>query len=132
MTTYFEGGNQHPARCRDCGQELATGEGVEYSVWGYDWDDPDTDTQGSITVELSRYTLCYNATECAEHVVERGTNIAALRRVAQDYENCNDELIARARAALVEYSRIMQGLAHGADMAVREAGWGAIGGGRHG
>lgn len=128
MATYFEGNNTEPARCRDCGRELKAGEGVVYSLWDYDWDDPDTDAQGSITVELERYTLCENATECAERVVERGTNIAALRKVAQDYENCNDELIARARAILAEYSRTMQDLAHSADLAARESGYGAIGG----
>jgi len=128
MAKYFEGNNTQPTRCRDCGQQLGVGEGVVYSVWDYDWDDPDTDAQGSITVEMERYTICCNATECAERVVERGTNIVALRKVAQNYENCNDELIARARAILAEYSLTMQDLARGADMAARESGYGAIGG----
>jgi hypothetical protein len=128
MGTHHEGKNTQPALCRDCEQQLSVGEGIVYSVWDYDWDDPDTDAQGSITVEMERYTLCENATECAERIVERGTNIAALRKIVQDRENYDAELRTRAREILVEYSRTAQELARGADMAAREAGYGAIGG----
>lgn len=128
MATYSEGNNTHAAVCRDCGQKLNGGEGIVYSVWDYDWDDPDTDAQGSITVEMERYTLCYHATECAERVIEQGTNITALRSIVRDRENHNDDMIARARAILAEYSGIRQEQMHGADLAAREAGWGAIGG----
>lgn len=128
MTTYNEGYNTKPAVCRDCGCKLNVGEGLAYSVWDYDWDNPDTDAQGSIMVEMERYTLCYNATECGERVIERGTNIAALRAIVNDREGYNDEMQAQARAILAEYSRIRQELMHGADLAARESGWGAIGG----
>lgn len=132
MATYLEGKNAKPAVCRDCGQKIGVGEGVVYSVWDYDWDDPDTDVQGSITVEIGRYTLCYNATACAERVIERGTNIAALRAIVNDRENHSDDMIVRARTILAEYANVARELNKSRDYAAREAGWGAIGGGRHG
>lgn len=128
MATYHEGNNAQPTTCRDCGRQLGVGKGIVYSVWDYDWDNPDTNAQGSITVEMERYTLCDNATECAERVIQNGTNIAALRAIVADRENYNEDMITRARAILVDYSRLMQDQAHAADLAAREAGYGAIGG----
>lgn len=126
-TTHFEGNNATPGTCRECGKALEIGEGCTYSVWGYDWDDPDTDAQGSISVELARYTVCQHATRCAERVVERGTYIPALRRVASGTEY-SIELRDKARAILAEYAELHQAMQMGEDLTAREAGYGAIGG----
>ncbi len=130
MHTDFEGKNTKPGTCRDCGQTIGIGEGVVYSVMDYDWDDPDTNAQGSIMVEISRYMLCYNATQCAERVVERGTYIPALRTVAYDTENVSPELRAKARAILADYAKLFQEMQMGEDYAARENGYGVIGGHR--
>ncbi len=125
MSTHSEGKNTHPATCRDCGQALGAGQGVVFSVYGYPWDG--SDGEGSITVELERYTLCYNATECAERIVERSTNVRALRQVAADSENCSFELRARARRALADIAQLARDRAVSDDLAAREMGYGAIG-----
>jgi len=124
MKTHLEGKNTKPAVCRNCGQPLAPREGLVYEVWGYPWDG--SDTEGSITEMLDSYAICIFATDCAERVVERGTNLRALRRIASDRENLG-ELADRARQILREWSDLAQAEAHTADLVAREDGWGAIG-----
>ena len=70
-----------------------------------------------------------NRTECAQRVVETGTNIA-LRRVANDYENLG-ELAIKAKQILHSRVELALKLALAANEAAREDGWGAIGGPRH-
>ena len=125
MHTYNEGQNTKPAVCRECGQPLDAGDGIVYSVWGYPWDG--SDGEGSITKELSRYTICQNATQCAERVVAHGTNTGALRVIASDRENLGD-LASQAQAILVEIAEMHQKMMLGEDLTAREAGYGAIGG----
>lgn len=128
MATHDEGVNTKPATCRDCGQALEIGQGNVYSIFDYDWDNPDTNAQGSVMVEMDRYALCANATQCAERVIERGTNFAALLAILHDTEHYPAELRTKARAILADYSRITQDIQHAADLTAREAGYGAIGG----
>lgn len=128
MSTHYEGRNKKRCTCRDCGASLEPGAGVEYAKYGYPWDG--SDEEGSITVKLSSYALCYNATECAERVVANGTNIAALKMVARDHENCNAELRAQAAAILNQYRQLAHEQAVAADLAARESGYGVIGGRR--
>lgn len=127
MERYDVGDNVTVEKCRDCNCQLPPGSGIVYEVWGYNWDDPDENAQGSITVKLDRYVLCRNATTCAERVVATGTHIDALRRVAQDRENLGD-LADRARTILVDIAQIQQQLCLGDDLTARESGYGAIGG----
>lgn len=128
MSTHYEGHNTKRCTCRDCGASLEPGAGVEYATYGYPWDG--SDAEGSITVELSRYALCHNATQCAKRVVANGTNIAALKQITRDHENYSAELRAQAVAILDQYRQIAQQQAVAADLAAREAGYGAIGGRR--
>lgn len=125
MSTYNEGPNTKPTTCRECGAPLPPGTGIVFSVWGYPWDG--SDGEGSITQGLARYTICQHATQCAARAVERGTNVAALQRIARDRENLGD-LAAQAATILHEYSQLAQDKAHTADLVAREAGCGAIGG----
>jgi len=126
MSTHREGANTHQATCRDCGQHLEPGQGIVFSVWGYPWDG--SDGEGSITAELERYTLCLYRGPCVERIVAQGTNLAALRTVAQDYENFGD-LATQARRILAEYRQLAIDQARAEELAAREDGYGAIGSG---
>ena len=123
MKTYCEGANKSTGSCRNCGQQLGIGEALTYEVWGYPWDG--SDTEGSVTRCLETYIVCNQATDCARRVVEQGTNMAALRRVASDYENLG-QLAVQARNILGEWSELAQEIAHTDDLVAREQGYGGI------
>lgn len=125
MSTHNMGPNRTTEYCHNCGEELNPGQGTTYERWGYPWNG--SDTEGSVQVCQDRYTVCMMATDCARRVVERGSDIWALRQVAADYENLGD-LATQARAILGEWRDTMQAIARGEDMAAREDGYGAIGG----
>ena len=122
--------NQYAGTCRNCGARVEPGEGWLYAFSYYDWDNSDEDVQGSI-LQTRHEVGCYNATDCAQRVVEQGTNLRALREVAGNYEHLG-ELATQARAILHEWAEITQTKAITADLVAREAGWGVIGGPRGG
>ena len=94
-------------------------------TWGYPWDG--SDTEGSITELLSTDAECVMATDCARRVVAQGHNVKALRAIARDTENMYADIVAGARQALANLSKLAQEQAHTADLVAREAGYGAIG-----
>lgn len=121
--------NQYSGHCRNCGVLVEPGDGLLVRVSYYDWDNPDEDIAGSIL--QTRWDVeCMSATDCARRVIDRGTNLSALRAIAADYDNLGD-LAERAQAILVEWSRLYQQIAITDDLVARETGWGVIGG-RHG
>lgn len=129
MGTHAMGPNMAPATCENCGQHLATGEGLVYEVWDYPWDG--SDGEGSIMQMMDRYTICQHATDCARRVVEHGTNLQALRQVARDREHLG-EMATQARAILNEWAAWQREEARTDDLCAREDGWGVIGGPRGG
>lgn len=123
MKTYYTGENEGEGKCRECGAVLNIGEGLAYETWGYPWDG--SDTEGSITECLDTYMICQDRTDCARRVVGQGTNLAALRRVASDYENLGT-LATQACEILAEWSEYARELAHTNDLIARENGYGGI------
>lgn len=117
--------NQKPGYCRDCNSRLEPGQGILVEISYYDWDNPDSDVAGSI-LQCRYEVCCQNATQCARRVVEQGTNTAALRHIARDFEHLG-ELANQAKAILAEYAELAQQQAVANDLAAREAGYGAIG-----
>jgi len=124
-TTHTSRTNRYPDTCRDCGRNLEPGEGLLVEISFYDWDHPDPDVQGSIP-QVQWEVECPHRTDCARLVVEQGTRLEPLRRVASDYENLG-QLAVQARQILREWSALAQEIAHTDDLVAREQGYGGIG-----
>ena len=106
-------------RCRNCG---AT-EGLIAISDGYDWD---SNNELASCVPQTIH-ICEMAGECADRVIEQGSNIEALGAIARDTENYFAEQVAAARERIHEMSELAQAVARGDDAAAREQGYGAIG-----
>lgn len=141
MSIHYMEMTTEPQTCRNCGGVIEPGWGQRVEEWDYDWDNPDENAQGSIQVKTSEWYQCALGAECIETACKSGYNLQFLRDIATGKikgENGRDPLPENwrtmARNAHNGFSRQNRELAYGiaaqADGAMREAGFGAIGGGR--
>jgi hypothetical protein len=109
--------------CKWCGESTEK----MLDITGYDWDAAERGDEMALSIQRVLGHQCANRTACARRIVAQGTNVEALRMVAQDYENLG-QLAVQAREILNEYAELSRQIARHQDQTARENGWGAIGG----
>lgn len=110
-------------KCKWCGSGAG---GNLFPITGYDWEAEERGDEDALSFKIILGYQCLNATECAQRVVQQGTNIEALQRIAHDQENLG-ELATQARGILQSWAEMAHAEAKSADLVAREQGWSAIG-----
>lgn len=127
--------NTRPEICHNCGTKLKPGQGYRVEEWDYPWDG--SDTEGSITELMVTWYEEPVGVECMKRCAANGHNLEFLRDFATGKRKAGHEPFAKewrdiARSA---YNAHVKGdreladmIARGEEGAMREAGWGGIGG----
>jgi hypothetical protein len=111
-------------RCRYCGTETPDEWGFR-EVWGYDWDSND---EMALSEQRLQGYECAMVTDCAQRIVEQGSNIEGLRMILENREYIFTEIVEAAREQIRELSQMARELSRTADLVARENGYGVIGG----
>ena len=125
-----------PETCHNCGDEIEIGRGQHVEEWGYPWDG--SDTEGSITEKLDEWYVHFQGVECLRAACACGCNMQYLRDVATGRDRVDGQDAwgkqwrDMARAAYNAHAKsnreLAEMIARGEEGAMREAGWGVIGG----
>lgn len=135
MSIHYEEMTMEPQVCHNCGGTIEPGWGQRVEEWDYDWDNPNENEQGSVKVKVREWYQCAFGSDCITQACESGHNLRFLQNIATGkIEDVPVRWRDMARNAYNNFVRQNRELAYGIaaqeDGAMREAGWGAIGGGR--
>ena len=140
MSIHYMEMTTEPQTCHNCGGTIRPGWGQRVEEWDYNWDNPDENKQGSVKVKIGEWHQCGLGVDCIENACQSGHNLQFLRDIATGkIKDADGDLLSKtwqtmARDAYNGFARQIRELAYGIasqyDGAMREAGFGAIGGGR--
>ncbi len=138
MSIHYEEMTTKPQTCHNCGGTIESGWGSRVEEWGYPWDG--SDGEGSITEKLNEWYECALGRRCIEAACQSGVNLTFLRGIATGQITMDTDrpfptdMRETARLAYNKFAgqnrTLREALDSQADGAMREAGFGAIGGGR--
>jgi len=130
MSIHYEENNTAPQTCHNCCGTIQPGQGQRVEEWGYPWDG--SDTEGSITEKLDEWYVHFEGVDCLKAACASGHNLSYLRAVAEGETEFGQKWREMARAAYNAHARsnreLAEMIARGEEGAMREAGWGGIGG----
>lgn len=135
MSIHHEELNSTIQMCHNCGGNIEPGRGQRVEEWGYPWDG--SDTEGSITEKLDEWYEHFTSEECLTAACASGHNLDYLLWWVHGCKGSGfgrpaNRLANMARAAYNAHARgnreLAEMIARGEEGAMREAGWGGIGG----
>lgn len=130
MSIHYEERNTTEHTCHNCGGVIEPGRGQRIEEWGYPWDG--SDTEGSIAQKLGEWHVHFEGDEtCMRAACASGHNLDFLRDLF-DNDTLNQTWREMARTSYNAHAKgsreLAEMIARGEEGAMREAGWGGIGG----
>lgn len=130
MSIHHEERNTKPQTCHNCGGTIEPMRGQRVEEWDYPWDG--SDTEGSIARKLGEWHVHFDGDEgCMKAACASGHNLDFLRGLAHnsDLSQTWRDMARTAYNAHIKGNReLAEMIARGEEGAMREAGWGGIGG----